>query len=252
MTAAPLAFGFDLGETLLTYAGTPLNWAELYPAALERVADAVGGTFVLTPAHTEAACLRLRAANTRLHPRAAEIRAETLFAGILHAWGEPAGPAETHAAVAAFFEFFQQRMVAYPESAAALAALRTNGRPIGVLTDVPYGMPREFVQRDLASAGLAGLVDVLLSSEDTGWRKPAPAGFLLLAERLGVPPSTVWYVGNEEKDIRGATEAGLTSVLIDREHRRPDWGQDHTITDLRELLALTKSAGAGMRVQRPA
>jgi putative hydrolase of the HAD superfamily len=251
MTAAPLAFGFDLGETLLTYAGTPLNWAELYPAALARVADAIGGSFVLTPAHTEEACLRLRAANTRLHPRSAEIRAETLFADILQTWGCPAEIAETHAAVAAFFGFFQQRMIAYPESGAALAALRTDGRRIGVLTDVPYGMPREFVQHDLDGAGLTGFVDVLLSSEETGWRKPAAAGFLILAARLGVPPSALWYVGNEEKDIRGATGAGLTAVLIDREHRRPDWGQHHTIGDLRELLAFTKSARAGMRAKRP-
>lgn len=242
MTAAPLAFGFDLGETLLTYAGTPLNWAELYPAALAQVADAIGGSFVFMPAHIEEACLRLRAANTRLHPRSAEIRAERLFAGILQAWGCAAGPADIGAAVAAFFGFFQQRMVAYPESAAVLAALRADRRRIGVLTDVPYGMPRAFVQRDLDGAGLAGLVDVLLSSEETGWRKPAAAGFLLLAERLGVPPSELWYVGNEEKDIRGATGAGLTAVLIDRDHRRPDWGQHHTIADLRELLALTKSA----------
>ena len=31
------AVGFDLGETLLTYADTPLNWAALCPTALAEV-----------------------------------------------------------------------------------------------------------------------------------------------------------------------------------------------------------------------
>ena len=35
------AVGFDLGETLLTYADTPLNWAALYSAALAKVNSTV-------------------------------------------------------------------------------------------------------------------------------------------------------------------------------------------------------------------
>jgi putative hydrolase of the HAD superfamily len=34
--------GFDLGETLIFYRDTPLNWAALYPEALRAAAEACG------------------------------------------------------------------------------------------------------------------------------------------------------------------------------------------------------------------
>jgi putative hydrolase of the HAD superfamily len=240
--AAPGAIGFDLGETLLTYAGTPLNWAALYPDALARVAAACGAA--PAPADLDRAIQRLRQANTRLHPRAREIRAEELFAGLLADWGRPADAAETRRGLEAFFGFFQRRMQPYPDTAPALAALRARGLRLGVLTDVPYGMPREFVERDLAGAGLTACLDTLLTSGEVGWRKPDPAGFHALAARLEAAASTLWYVGNEEKDIRGALAAGLTAVLIDRDRQRPAWGQHHTVSDLRALPELVETTVA--------
>lgn len=153
----------------------------------------------------------------------------------------PAVEPQLSAALAAFFTFFQQRLVAYPESAAVLTALRAQGVPLGALTDVPYGMPRAFVENDLRLSGLAPLLDVVLTSVDVGERKPTPTGFHTLAAALHTPVTTLWYVGNEEKDIVGARAAGATAVLIDRENHQPRWGQAHTIRNLRELPALVTS-----------
>lgn len=231
------AIGFDLGETLLTYADTPLSWASLYRPALECVAEACQAS------PDEAAFSRaekiLAARNTRLHPRTKETSAEKIFAEILTAWAIPTTP-QLPATLAEFFGFFQQRLVSYPESATTLAALRAAGYRLGVLTDVPYGMPRTFVERDLSNGGLGSAVDVLLTSVEVGWRKPAIPGFHALATALGVAASELWYVGNEEKDIAGAITAGATAVLIDRENRHPRWGQAHTIHDLRELDAIIR------------
>lgn len=229
------AIGFDLGETLLTYADTPLSWASLYPNALERVAASCGIT--LTPERLDAGTTLLARFNTRIHPRREEVSAEIIFGPLLALWQLP--PAlHLSRAIEAFFTFFQQRLTAYPETPETLASLRARGIRRGVLTDVPYGMPRAFVQRDLAAAHLEGAVDVLLTSADVGWRKPEPTGFLALARDLQVKASDLWFVGNEKKDVAGALAAGAIAVLIDREGNAPRWGQHYTLRDLRELIAL--------------
>lgn len=233
------AIGFDLGETLLTYADTPLSWAALYAPALARVA-AVCNVQPDAVAYTQAEAI-LALHNTRLHPRTIEIGAERIFTEILTTWAVPAVERKLPAALAAFFTFFQQRLTAYIESAAVLTALRARGVPLGALTDVPYGMPRSFVENDLHLSGLAPLLEVVLTSVEVGERKPAPAGFHALAAALHTPTTALWYVGNEEKDIVGSRAAGATAVLIDRENRQPRWGQAHTIRDLRELPALLTS-----------
>lgn len=230
------ANGFDLGETLLTYADTPLSWAALYAPALARVAASCHAQ-PDAAAHAQAEAILARH-NTRLHPRTIEIGAEQIFTEILTAWTVPQKERQLPAALTAFFTFFQQRLTAYPESAVVLTTLRAKGVPLGALSDVPYGMPRTFVENDLRLSGLAPLLDVVLTSVDVGERKPSPTGFHALATALNVPIAALWYVGNEEKDIVGARVAGATAVLIDRENRQPRWGQAHTLRDLCELVEI--------------
>jgi len=131
--------------------------------------------------------------------------------------------------------------MAYEDSRFAVDELRSAGLKVGVLTDVPYGMPRAFVERDLEQAGLGDLKPLLLTSVETGYRKPEPAGFLRLTAALGVQPAEMMYVGNEPKDIAGANAAGMISVLIDRDEKRPDYGQRYTVTRLSEVREVAGS-----------
>jgi putative hydrolase of the HAD superfamily len=225
------ALGFDLGETLLTYRDTPLSWAELYGEALTQVA-AKARRELRDEAVRVAEAILVRH-NTRLHPRTVEVSSEDIFAEILAAWGWP--EALRTQSVEAFFGFFQQRLATYPETIEVLRALKNRGVRVGVLTDVPYGMPRHLVERDLAEAGLSEFVDVLLTSVDVGHRKPAPEGFRALAQALGVSVGELIYVGNEPKDIAGPKAAGARAVLISREKTALELGQDATIASLRDL-----------------
>jgi putative hydrolase of the HAD superfamily len=230
--AGAKALGFDLGETLLTYRDTPLSWAELYGAALRQVAAKLERD--LDDEGVRVAEMILARHNTRLHPRTVEISGDVIFAEILRAWS---WPASLRAQVMEFFfGFFQQRLVACPETVEVLRVLKSRGVRIGVLTDVPYGMPRHLVERDLAGAGLSELVDVWLTSVDVGHRKPAPEGFRALATALRVPIAELIYVGNEPKDIAGPKAAGARAVLISREKISKDLGQDATISSLSDLL----------------
>jgi putative hydrolase of the HAD superfamily len=224
--------GFDLGETLIFYRDTPLSWTSLYPNALRAVASACAHE--ITEQQLVSAKAILSRYNTRIAPRTTEVAAETIFTAVLQAWElEVAG--NLAAAVESFFSFFQQNMAAYSETVGVLTALHERGIPTGILTDVPYGMPRSFVERDIQRAGIAELFGVLLTSVEVGTRKPEPAGYRALANRLGVQPGAMMYVGNEPKDVIGARQAGAVAVLLDREKAGGDHGQQFTIETLADI-----------------
>jgi putative hydrolase of the HAD superfamily len=221
--------GFDLGETLLFYRDTPLNWASLYSEALRCVANSYN--LQPTPKQFADAEQVLTRYNTRIVPRTHEVPAEEILSLVLRSWNHEPG-ANLTAAIDTFFSFFQQHMCAYPETVQVLEALRQQGIPVGILTDVPYGMPRAFVERDLERAGIAKLFDTLLTSVEVGVRKPETAGFLALASRLGIAPKEMLYVGNEPKDVIGAKRAGVIAALLDHAGSGSRHGQDFTILTL--------------------
>jgi putative hydrolase of the HAD superfamily len=229
------AVGFDLGDTLLFYRDTPMSWVALYPEALAAVARSCKAQ--PTAGQFERAKEILTQHNTRVVPRTREIPAETILGLILEAWElDPAKHSNT--TIEAFFSFFQQRLSAYPETVSVLQTLRAQNIPTGILTDVAYGMPRAFVERDIAGAGITGLFDALLTSVEVGVRKPEPAAYLELAKRLGSDPGQMLYVGNEAKDVIGAKRAGALAVFLDRHGTGENHGQDFTISTLTNLLTI--------------
>lgn len=232
------AVGFDLGDTLLFYRDTPMSWVAMYPDALAAVAKSCEAK--PTAEQFTRAKEILTQHNTRVVPRTHEIPAESIFTLILEAWAfDPRQ--HLNAAIEAYFTFFQQRMSAYPETVEVLQTLRAKGIPTGILTDVAYGMPRTFVQRDISGAGITNLFDVLLTSVEVGVRKPEPAGYHELARRLRVAPKEMLYVGNEPKDVIGAKCAGAWAAFIDRTGTGAKHGQDFTLSSLADLRGILSS-----------
>jgi putative hydrolase of the HAD superfamily len=229
------AIGFDLGDTLLYYRDTPMSWVALYPDALAAVAKSC----LAQPSSEQLDRAKeiLTQHNTRIVPRTEEIPAEQIFTFILKAW-ELDPRQHGAAAIEAFFTFFQQRMSPYPETVNVLETLRAKGVPTGILTDVPYGMPRTFVERDISGAGITSLFEVMLTSVEVGVRKPDPTGYRELAKRLNVEPNQMLYIGNEPKDVIGAKQAGAFSVLLDRNHSGANHGQDFTLPTLAGLYEI--------------
>lgn len=226
------AIAFDLGETLSTYADIPPSWQEHYRPALKGAFGALGKS--LDERAMEAACTTLASYNTRIQPREHEVPSAQIFSELLRGAGEDAGQEE--ALSKEFFAYFQRSCRAYPETREVLEALKRRGQRVAVLTDVPYGMPKDWVWQDLRSAGIDDLVDVLLTSVEVGFRKPRPEGFRRLAQSLGVSAEALAYVGNEKKDMEGIRTVGGESILIDREDKMPAYGQARRIRSLRELL----------------
>ncbi len=230
MTAAAV---FDIGETLIRY-GNPLSWASLYRPALERADRACD--LGLSEADFSGAAAVLQRYNTRLHPRAREVRADDIFQEILDVWQRPEGPVK--AVKREFFAFFRQNDPRpFPEVPETLAALKRDGVRTATLSDVAYGEDNETALADLRE--IAAYIDLPLTSRDTGWRKPDGRGLRYIAERFHTDVRELVFVGDEEKDVLCANGVGAASVLIDRAGRRPDWGQRYTISSmdgLRKIL----------------
>ncbi len=93
-------------------------------------------------------------------------------------------------------------------------ALKSAGLKIGILSDFPPEQKGRLW-------GLRSLCDVCIGSEESGALKPSVYPFGILAEKLGVQPSEVLYVGNSVKyDIRGAKAYGMKTAFILKGVRR--------------------------------
>ncbi|GGW75649.1 hydrolase [Streptomyces lucensis JCM 4490] len=100
-------------------------------------------------------------------------------------------------------------------------------------------------EHKLRTLGVLDRFESVLCAAELGVSKPEAAAFLAACEALGLPPHEVAYVGDHpEIDGRGAAEAGLLSVWIDRGAaytRAAGEVVAHRISTLAELPALVRA-----------
>jgi HAD superfamily hydrolase (TIGR01509 family) len=101
----------------------------------------------------------------------------------------------------------------YPDALPAMSALRDAGVRVGVAGNQPVEAERLFHE-------LGVELDLVASSESLGVEKPDPAFFSTVAARLGLPPSSIAYVGDRvDNDVRPAAAAGMRAIFL----RRGPW-----------------------------
>ncbi|MEJ8637672.1 MULTISPECIES: HAD family hydrolase [Streptomyces] len=72
-------------------------------------------------------------------------------------------------------------------------------------------------ERKLRVLGVRDRFEVLLCAAELGFSKPAAEAFHAGCDALGLPPGEVLYVGDQpDIDARGAIDAGLAAVWLDR------------------------------------
>lgn len=125
----------------------------------------------------------------------------------------------------------------YPYVWEMLEVLRTH-YPLAIITDAQS----MYARAELHKVGLLGYFDPIIVSGDHGFRKPDRRLFQYALDSMGVAASNALYVGNDMyRDIYGAREAGLTTVMFDSDQGVKvyrDCEPDYRITDFRDLLKI--------------
>jgi 2-haloacid dehalogenase len=110
------------------------------------------------------------------------------------------------------------RLPAHQDVMPALGVLRD----AGVRTAALSNNPLPIVQEQLRHAGLSPLFDEIMSVDEAGALKPAPAVYDFAVQRLGLAPGSIWMVAAHGWDIAGATRAGLRGAFVARPGQSPD------------------------------
>ena len=126
------------------------------------------------------------------------------------------------------------RLGAFPEVLEVLLALQGRGARLAILSNGAPGM----LASATTTAGIAGLIEAVISVEDVGVFKPAPQVYALVEARLGVPPAQVMFVSSNGWDIAGAARFGFTTACINRSGAPMDrlpHGPAHILPNLSRL-----------------
>lgn len=116
-----------------------------------------------------------------------------------------------------------------------LAGLKGDGYRLGIVSDsqVDHAYP------ELRMLGIFGFFDTVIVSSEFGYRKPDVRLFAECLSRLGVGSRESVYIGNDTfRDIKGARDAGMATVLIMTKHGKKDQGiaaPDYTIDHIDEI-----------------
>ena len=116
----------------------------------------------------------------------------------------------------------------------ALAGLVGSGARLAVLSNGTSAALRTIVE----AAGIADRFEEIVSVDEVGAYKPAPAVYRHAASRLGVPLDELWLVSANPFDCAGAKAAGLRVAKVER---GPSFSYpfappaDVVLDDLREL-----------------
>jgi len=104
------------------------------------------------------------------------------------------------------------RFRAFPDVAPALAELRELGLKLVCVSNWDVSLPEV-----LTRCGLDGALHGVVTSAETGARKPDPAIFWPALELAGCDAKEALYVGDTpEEDAAGARGAGIRALLIGR------------------------------------
>ena len=135
---------------------------------------------------------------------------------------------------AQFYRAWQRTFLSikpYAHMRQALMMAKQEGLAIVVFSDFP-------VEKKLKTLGIADLVDVELSSEDSGYLKPSPKAFSYLLDHVDAAPREVLYVGDSyTKDCQGAKRAGMHSALITSSKKEYS-DADLVISSWKEFISL--------------
>lgn len=105
-----------------------------------------------------------------------------------------------------------RHLSAFPENRAVLAELKRRGVPAGILSNGDPAM----LQVAVKSAGIAELLQHLISVDAVQRYKTDPAAYALGPQVMGLPARDILFVSSNGWDAIGATWYGYTTLWVNR------------------------------------
>jgi putative hydrolase of the HAD superfamily len=135
-----------------------------------------------------------------------------LWSDALVAAGVPLDIALAEKSAEEYTRYRAERLELFPGALDLIRGLREHGCKLGIVTNGFAATHNEKVDR----VGLRPLVDAVFLADEMGMVKPDPEIFRLACRTLGSDPQHTAMVGDRyDRDIIGAADVGLFTVLID-------------------------------------
>jgi len=135
----------------------------------------------------------------------------------------------------------------FPGVRETLCELRGAGVRIAALSDTESTAAN--VRQALAGLGVGRYFHAVVSSADIGYVKPEPQAYRAAADALGLAVADCAFVGHDEEELRGASDAGMFAVAY---NHQPDARADVCLDDFRRLIDLARPPAKGARGKRSA
>ncbi len=131
-------------------------------------------------------------------------------------------------------------LTAFPDVKPGLEALKKQGLRLAILSN---GEPR-MLEAAAKSAGIAGLLDKIISVEEVKVFKASPRVYNLGPERMNVRNAELGFVSSNSWDINGAASAGLATFWIQRSAGEPPeelgFAADRVVSAITDLAPLVR------------
>jgi 2-haloacid dehalogenase len=130
-----------------------------------------------------------------------------------------------------------RRLDAYPEVATVLRGLAARGIGRAILSNGEPGMLTEAVE----AAGIAELLDDVLSVDAAGIYKPAPRVYALATARFGLSADEMGFVSSNPWDAFGAGAFGFRVYWVNRSGQPEEYGLRGQAVELADLTGLERA-----------
>ncbi len=130
----------------------------------------------------------------------------------------------------------------YPDALEVLEGLHARGKKLALITTSPH----ENIKHLLEKYGLMRLFDALVAYDDTKHHKPHPEPIEKALELLGGTRDLAVMIGDSDKDLGAARNAGTDSILFYPDEHKKFYDLDqlrqlqptHVVSDFREILKI--------------
>lgn len=132
-----------------------------------------------------------------------------------------------------------RKLDAYPEVPTLLRALKAKGLARAILSNGEPGMLHDAV----TAAGIAPLLDAVLSVESVRVFKPDPRVYRMVGRRFELAPREMAFVSSNPWDAFGAHELGFRVFRVNRTGAPDEYGLRGAVRELPDLTGLADQLG---------